>query len=171
MTNYFNAFASCTFNLIHRSIGLGSESLKGRSVELLKRRPSRPLFPRVVGDPPPDDGLLGRTIRPCSGFDRRALTLQERRMAGLALRCAADSQTLPEHRKTSTGAALFAIPPAHRRARPAMRLSWSVSAADRIPKPAVLCAPGVRHLVADLPQLWEKAGREGLRLRARPSGP
>src|SRR5258706_14601629 len=63
----------------------------------LKRRPSRPLFPRVVGDPPPDDGLLGRTIRPCSGFDRRALTLQERRIAGLALRCAVDSQTLPDH--------------------------------------------------------------------------
>src|ERR1700682_251972 len=63
----------------------------------LKRRPSRPLFPRVVGDPPPDDGLLGRAIRPCSGFDRRTLTLRETRMAGLAPRFVADSQTLPEY--------------------------------------------------------------------------
>jgi len=31
--------------------------------------------------------------------------------------------------------------------------------ADRIPNTAVLCAPGVRHLVADLPQLWEKRAR------------
>jgi len=30
--------------------------------------------------------------------------------------------------------------------------------ADRIPNTAVLRTPGVRHLVADLPQLWEKAG-------------
>jgi len=41
--------------------------------------------------------------------------------------------------------------------RPCVFLEVLVSA-DRIPNTAVLRAPGVRHLVADLPQLWEKAG-------------
>ena len=59
----FQKFRYEHMQLIHRTIGFGSKSLKGRPVEILEEGMRHKFFPGAVGDSRRDDGPVGRGVR------------------------------------------------------------------------------------------------------------
>ncbi len=69
----FQRFRFVHIQLIHRTIGLGAKSLKGRSVDMLNEGQRVRFFPRAMGNSSADDGYLGRQPRLRPRFHRRTL--------------------------------------------------------------------------------------------------